>query len=78
MQASGDGLGEPGILPLEFLFDWNQIQVQRYQDLPGRIVQFARDAASFIILHPQQLCRKRSQAFLGALQFRGAVLYHPV
>src|ERR1700693_2538337 len=72
-QAFLDRLEQIGIPFGKFLFEGNQVQVQRDQYLARGIVQFTSDAASFIILHPQEPSGEGTQTFLRMLKLSSAV-----
>ncbi len=63
------------IPPRQFAFDAGKFQFQGRESLSGTVVQVARDAPAFIILHAQQAHGKIAQILIALLKLRRLLAY---
>src|SRR5437879_786298 len=67
--------GEFWISHRQFAFDSRKLELQGREYLSGAVVQVARNAAAFVVLHAQQPCGKVAQIFVALLELRGPLAY---
>ena len=58
-----------------FALDARKLEFQRGQRLSGAVVQVARNAAPFVILHAQQPSRQTAQIAIALLELRGTLTH---
>src|SRR5260370_29324947 len=71
--AGSQPLGDLRIAHRQLTLDSRKLELQGGERLPGAVVQVARDAAAFVILHAQEAHREVAQISVGLLELRGSL-----